>query len=98
MRSQRLYFSMLLLSVFLPGAGDAQSSTGQSPSSSPPPQAQTLAQKPGAVTISLDDAIQMALVHNHNMLAARTTIQQSEAEEVTANLRPNPVLIGDAQF
>jgi cobalt-zinc-cadmium efflux system outer membrane protein len=50
------------------------------------------------VTISLDDAIQMALVHNHNILAARTTIQQSEAEETTANLRPNPVLIGDAQF
>jgi cobalt-zinc-cadmium efflux system outer membrane protein len=40
----------------------------------------------------------MALQHNHNLLAARTTIQQSEAEETTANLRPNPVLIGDAQF
>jgi cobalt-zinc-cadmium efflux system outer membrane protein len=50
------------------------------------------------VTITLDDAIQMALRHNHNLLAARTTIQQSEAEETTANLRPNPVLLGDAQF
>jgi len=97
MRSQRLCFPMLLASVFLSGAAGAQTPPAQSPSSSPP-QAQTLAQKPGAVTISLDDAIQMALVHNHNMLAARTTIQQSEAEEVTANLRPNPVLIGDAQF
>ena len=97
MRSQRLCFPMLLISVFLPGAAGAQTPPAQS-LSSVPPQAQTLAQKPGAVTISLDDAVQMALVHNHNMLAARTTIQQSEAEEVTANLRPNPVLIGDAQF
>ena len=40
----------------------------------------------------------MALAHNHTLLAARTTIQQSEAEEITANLRPNPVLLGDAQF
>src|SRR6202041_2459791 len=42
--------------------------------------------------------IQMALQHNHTLLAARTTIQQSQAEETTANLRPNPVLLGDAQF
>ncbi len=48
--------------------------------------------------ITLDDAIQLALTHNHNLLAARTTIQQSEAEETTANLRPNPVLMTDAQF
>ena len=27
-----------------------------------------------------------------------TTIQQSQAEEVTANLRPDPVLMGDSQF
>lgn len=97
MRSKRLCFPMLLVSLFLHGAAGAQTPPGQSPLSSPP-QAQTLAQKAGAVMISLDDAIQMALVHNHNLLAARTTIQQSEAEEITANLRPNPVLIGDAQF
>jgi cobalt-zinc-cadmium efflux system outer membrane protein len=52
----------------------------------------------GPVKITLDDAIQMALAHNHTLLAARTTIQQSEAQETTANLRPNPVLLGDAQF
>jgi cobalt-zinc-cadmium efflux system outer membrane protein len=40
----------------------------------------------------------MALQHNHNLLAARTTIQQSQAEETTANLRPDPVLLGDTQF
>jgi cobalt-zinc-cadmium efflux system outer membrane protein len=57
-----------------------------------------LAQTQGAVRITLDDAIQMALAHNHNLKAARTTIQQSEALEITANLRPNPVLGADAQF
>jgi cobalt-zinc-cadmium efflux system outer membrane protein len=57
-----------------------------------------LAQKPGAVTITLDDAIQMALQHNHTLLAARTTIDQNKAEEITANLRPNPVIMGDTQF
>jgi cobalt-zinc-cadmium efflux system outer membrane protein len=95
MRSQRLRYSVLLAAVFFFELAGAQSPTAQSPS---PPQAQTLAQKPGAVTITLEDAIRMALEHNHNLLAARTTIQQSEAEETTANLRPNPVLLGDSQF
>jgi cobalt-zinc-cadmium efflux system outer membrane protein len=56
----------------------------------------TLAQ--GPVKISLDEAIQLALQHNHNLLAARTTIQQSQAEEITANLRHNPTLVGDAEY
>ncbi|HTV57328.1 MAG TPA: TolC family protein [Verrucomicrobiae bacterium] len=56
------------------------------------------AQTQGPVRITLDDAIQLALKHNHALLAARTTIQQSEAEETTANLRPNPALTVDAQY
>jgi cobalt-zinc-cadmium efflux system outer membrane protein len=60
--------------------------------------AQASSQIRGPVRITLDEAIQMALAHNHNLLAARTTIQQSEAQETTADLRPNPVLIGDVQF
>ena len=40
----------------------------------------------------------MALQHNHALQAARTTILQNQAQEITANLRPNPVLLGDAQF
>jgi cobalt-zinc-cadmium efflux system outer membrane protein len=56
------------------------------------------AQTKGPVKITLDDAIQMALQHNHNLQAARTMIQQNEASEITANLRPNPVLTADAQF
>ena len=56
------------------------------------------AQTQGPVRITLDEAIQMALAHNHSLLAARSTIDQSQAEEITANLRPDPVLLGDAQF
>jgi outer membrane protein, heavy metal efflux system len=52
----------------------------------------------GPVRITLDEAIQMALQHNHNLLAARTTIQQSQAEEITANLRPNPTLFADWEY
>jgi cobalt-zinc-cadmium efflux system outer membrane protein len=50
------------------------------------------------VKVTLDEAIQMALQHNHNLLAAQTTIQQSEAQEITANLRPNPTLFTDWEY
>jgi outer membrane protein, heavy metal efflux system len=53
-------------------------------------QAQTL--------IGLDQAIDLALAHNHALKATRTLIFQNQAQEITANLRPNPVLGGDAQF
>lgn len=55
-------------------------------------------QSQGPVRITLDEAIQLALQHNHALKAARTTIQQSQAEEITANLRPNPALTVDAQY
>lgn len=54
--------------------------------------------RPSATRISLDDAIRMALQHNHALLAARTTILQNQAQEITANLRPNPVVSWDSQF
>jgi len=52
----------------------------------------------GPVKITLDQAVQMAHDHNHALKAARTTIQQNQAQEITANLRPNPTLSGDSQF
>jgi cobalt-zinc-cadmium efflux system outer membrane protein len=52
----------------------------------------------GPASITLDEAIQMALQHNHNMLALMTTIQQSQAEEITQNLRPNPSLFADWEY
>lgn len=56
------------------------------------------AQTQGPVRITLDEAIQLALQHNHALLAERTMILQNQAQETTANLRPNPTLSGDAQF
>ena len=63
--------------------------------------AQAAAQAPTqapADRVTLEQAIGMALQHNHALQAARTTIQQNQASELTANLRPNPVLVGDTQF
>jgi cobalt-zinc-cadmium efflux system outer membrane protein len=40
----------------------------------------------------------MALQHNHNLLAARTSIQQNQAQEITANLRPNPTIFTDWEY
>src|SRR5271154_5412526 len=48
--------------------------------------------------ISLDQAIDLALAHNHSIKATRTTILQNQAQEITANLRPNPTLGADTQF
>ncbi len=48
--------------------------------------------------ITLEQAIQLAAQHNHALEAARSTINQNVAQEVTANLRPNPVLSWDSQF
>jgi cobalt-zinc-cadmium efflux system outer membrane protein len=105
MRLQRVRSLVLAVAIGMTGFAAAQSSFAQNQPqgggpapSAPAPQAQALAQNQGSVKISIDDAIQMALQHNHSLLAARTTIQQNEAEEITANLRPNPVVLGDAQF
>ncbi len=48
--------------------------------------------------VGLDQAIDLALAHNHSIKAARTLVFQSQAQEITANLRPNPTLGGDSQF
>ncbi len=79
-----LVFALLLLPAFA-----AAQQTPAPPAQAPPS---------GAARVSLDDAIRLALQHNHALQAVRTTIQQSLAEEITANLRPNPTLGLDAQF
>jgi len=81
-----LVFASLLSAPF---AAAQQSPAPAAPSSSAPA---------SASRISLDDAIRLALLHNHALQAVRSTIQQSLAEEITANLRPNPTLGLDAQF
>lgn len=55
-----------------------------------------IAQAP--VRITLDQAIDLALAHSHTLKAARTQIQQNQAQEITASLRPNPALTWDSLF
>jgi cobalt-zinc-cadmium efflux system outer membrane protein len=52
----------------------------------------------GQTRIDLDQAIQLALAHNHALQAERTLISQSQAQETTANLRPNPTVNFDSQY
>ena len=48
--------------------------------------------------VTLDQAIDLALVHNHSLKATRMLILQNQAQEITANLRPNPTFGADTQF
>jgi cobalt-zinc-cadmium efflux system outer membrane protein len=48
--------------------------------------------------ISHDQAVDLALAHNHSIKATRTLILQNQAQEITANLRPNPTFGADSQF
>ena len=48
--------------------------------------------------ISLDQAIDLALAHSHTLKASRTQVQQNQAQEITAALRPNPTLTVDSLF
>src|SRR5271163_1653409 len=105
MPAKTVLFAIPALVVCFASAAAAQSSPPQTPPSAPQnpapataPQNTPSGQVHGAVRISMDQAIQMALEHNHNLKAARTTIQQDQALEITANLRPNPVFTADAQF
>jgi len=59
--------------------------------------AQGAPQNPPA-RVTLDDAIDLALKHNHSLQASRTLILQNRAQEITANLRPNPVGLVDEQY
>jgi outer membrane protein, heavy metal efflux system len=48
--------------------------------------------------VTLDQAVDLALAHNHALQAQRTLILQNQAQEITANLRPNPTFDFDSQF
>ena len=84
-----------LLGLIVPGRAEAQAA-GQTPASQGAAQSAAPQSLPSRIT--LDEAIDLALKHNHSLQAARTTILQNQAEEITANLRPNPTLLGDAEY
>jgi outer membrane protein, heavy metal efflux system len=54
--------------------------------------------RPAATQITLEQAIELALKNSPAIKAARTQIEQNQAQEITANFRPNPVLSFDSQF
>ena len=103
MHVKRVPFAMLasLLSfsaVALPWRTRAQNPPPP-PAAAPAPKIQAPASPShGAIRLTLDEAIHLALTHNHNLKAAQTTIQQNQAQEITAKLRPNPVFSADTQF
>lgn len=51
-----------------------------------------------AASVDLDQATALALAYNPALQAASTTVPQSQAEEVTAAIHPNPVLTWDGLF
>jgi cobalt-zinc-cadmium efflux system outer membrane protein len=48
--------------------------------------------------VTLEQALQLALINNSSIQAARTQVDQNKAQEITASLRPNPLLSWDSQF
>lgn len=45
-----------------------------------------------AARVSMDDAVRLALEHNHLLRVQRLNVDISKADEVTAGLKPNPVV------
>src|ERR1700688_1171713 len=75
-----------VLVMFAPARTAGQTAPPAAPPQNPP------------ARVTLDDAIDLALKHNHSLQAARTMILQNRAQEITANLRPNPVGLVDEQY
>jgi cobalt-zinc-cadmium efflux system outer membrane protein len=66
----------LVLLLAAPAAAAAQTAPGPAP----------------PTAISMDDAVRLALQHNHALRAQRLNVDLSKADEITAALKPNPVL------
>lgn len=81
--------------AILPAVSLAQQKLPELPATAPP-RADTT--QPAVVRVSIDEAIRLALQRNHALQAQRTMILQNQAQEITANLRPNPVISWDSQF
>jgi cobalt-zinc-cadmium efflux system outer membrane protein len=82
------------LSSFVTARNQAPSQGGQSTPAPGTPRPD----RPAATQITLEQAIDLALLNSPTIKAARMLIQQNQAQEITANLRPNPTLNWDSQF
>ncbi len=63
-----------------------------------PPQVPVPLINPSARAVTLEQALDLAKRNNPSLQASQTLIRQNKAQEITANLRPNPVLSWDAQY
>jgi outer membrane protein, heavy metal efflux system len=65
-----------------------------------PPAAKMPPPTPGALTpsITLEQALDLAKRNNPTLQANQTLILQNRAQEITANLRPNPIVSWDTQY
>ena len=70
---------VVLLSLGLPAVASAQTPGNPAPSAA-------------AVSLTMADAVRLALDHNHQLLAQRLSVDVSKADEITAGLKPNPVV------
>jgi cobalt-zinc-cadmium efflux system outer membrane protein len=87
--------ALATLLAVLPAVNLAQQNPPTLPAAVPP-RADTT--QPAVTRVSIDEAIRLALQRNHALQAQRTMILQNQAQEITANLRPNPVISWDSQF
>jgi len=88
--------ALLALPICVPAQQSSSPAASALPAQAAPPRADT--SQPAPTRLTLEEAIRLALQHNHALLAAQTTILQNQAQEITANLRPNPTLSFDTQF
>lgn len=87
-----------ILPIRSPARAQAQPAAANAPPPATAGQAASASPTPAAQLITLDQAIQLAMTNNPGLRATRTQVQQSQAQEITANLRPNPTLNFDSQF
>jgi cobalt-zinc-cadmium efflux system outer membrane protein len=70
--------AIILVCAAVPAMATAQAGSGSPPAP--------------ATHVSMEDAVRLALVHNHQLQAQRLSTDLSKADEITAALKPNPVL------
>ena len=97
-RALATFVAVCLAAIAWPVKAQTQSQTQTQTNPPAQPMTMTASASQGSVKITLDDAIQLALKHNHNLLAAETTIDQDQALETQANLRPNPSWFADWEY
>ncbi len=81
-----------------PGARRVLTAQVQTPPSMPSPPQSPAAPKPLPQAITLEQALELARQNNPTLRANDTLVSQNKAQEVSANLRPNPVLSLDSQY